>query len=393
MASLAAGKEKTPSQKNAIKEALKIIKEADACLKTSMFNWKKDYLSAAPLYAKASNHYRMGKEPQKAIDCLVKAATCAAECGQEFEVGKHNQQAGMIAKTMKTEEYFKMAADFFEQAFNAYKDNGDMVTAQTAGKQAADIIAKFDVDRAVAMYVRIIDALEALEQWAYTFQLYRDVTRMALRDQDYGMVLTLIQRAIKAFTKGNQTNTVYQWLLSETILMVYREDIIGADEAFLEALGYGRYGLSDQGEAAEDFLKGVKENNAEKLKAVKNLPGMKFLPVPEIGRLANEVMDKIIGNAPQSDPKKTTMPAAMRDTQRKKSPMDLSSIQKSLQNTSKSIANSLDNNNNTNIVNDDEEKINDTVARTSTASATLENSIAETNDLLNGFEDDFDDLA
>ena len=73
--------------------------------------------------------------------------------------------------------------------------------------------------------------------------------------------------------------------------------------------------------------------------------------------------------------------------------MDLSSIQKSLQNTSKSIANSLDNNNNTNIVNDDEEKINDTVARTSTASATLENSIAETNDLLNGFEDDFDDLA
>ena len=81
MASLAAGKEKTPSQKNAIKEALKIIKEADACLKTSMFNWKKDYLSAAPLYAKASNHYRMGKEPQKAIDCLVKAATCAAECG------------------------------------------------------------------------------------------------------------------------------------------------------------------------------------------------------------------------------------------------------------------------------------------------------------------------
>ena len=144
MASLAAGKEKTPSQKNAIKEALKIIKEADACLKTSMFNWKKDYLSAAPLYAKASNHYRMGKEPQKAIDCLVKAATCAAECGQEFEVGKHNQQAGMIAKSMKTEEYFKMAADFFEQAFNAYKDNGDMVTAQTAGKQAADIIAKFD---------------------------------------------------------------------------------------------------------------------------------------------------------------------------------------------------------------------------------------------------------
>ena len=89
-------------------------------------------------------HYRMGKEPQKAIDCLVKAATCAAECGQEFEVGKHNQQAGMIAKSMKTEEYFKMAADFFEQAFNAYKDNGDMVTAQTAGKQAADIIAKFE---------------------------------------------------------------------------------------------------------------------------------------------------------------------------------------------------------------------------------------------------------
>ena len=31
--------------------------------------------------------------------------------------------------------------------------------------------------------------------------------------------------------------------------------------------------------------------------------------------------------------------------------------------------------------------------RLSQASATLEDSIAETNDLLNGFEDDFDDLA
>ena len=78
---------------------------------------EKDYLSAAPLYAKASNHYRMGKEPQKAIDCLVKAATCAVECGQEFEVGKHNQQAGMIAKSMKTEEYFKNGCRFFRTSF------------------------------------------------------------------------------------------------------------------------------------------------------------------------------------------------------------------------------------------------------------------------------------
>jgi len=380
MASLAARGEKTPAQKKQIEEALKAIKEANACLKTSMFNWKKDYLSAGPLYAKASNHYRMGKEPQKAIDCLVKAAKCSAECGQIFEVGKHNQQAGMIAKSMKTEEYNKEAAKFFEQAFDAYKDNGDMVTAQSAGKQAADLIAKYDVDAAVAMYLRIIDALEALEQWAYTFQLYRDVTRMSLRDKDFGVVLTLVQRAIKTFTKGNQTNTVYQWLLSETILLVFRDDIIGADEAFLEALGYERYGLSDQGEAAEDFLKGIKENNAEKLSSVKNLPGMKFFPVPEIGRLANEIMDKVIGAASENKNKK---PAA--DAGKNKS-MDLSSIK----DASDVIANSLNNNN---VVNDDEEKHSDVMNRVSTASSTLENSIAETNDLLDGFEDDFDDLA
>ena len=119
---------------------------------------------------------------------------------------------------------------------------------------------------------------------------------MALRAEEYTTVLDLIQRAIKAFSKGNQTNTVYQWLLGETILLVYRDDIIGADEAFLEALGHGRYGLSDQGEAAEEFLKGVKNNDAERLKAFKELPGMKFLPIPGLGRLAHEVADKIIGS-------------------------------------------------------------------------------------------------
>ena len=244
----------------------------------------------------------MGKEPKKAIDCLVKASKCAAECGQEFEVGKHNQQAGMIAKSMKTEEYDRMAAKFFEQAFDAYKDNGDMVTAQTSGKQAADIISKYDIHKSISIYLKVIEVdlrhqCEALEKWAYTYQLFRDVTRLALRAEEYATVLDLIQRAIKAFSKGNQTNTVYQkWLLGETILLVYRDDIIGAEEAFLEALGHGRYGLSDQGEAAEEFLKGVKDNDAERLKAFKELPGMKFLPIPGLGRLAHEVADKIIGS-------------------------------------------------------------------------------------------------
>ena len=66
-----------------MKEALKALKEADACLKTSLFgNWKKDWLSAAPVTG--FNHYRMGKEPQKAI-VVCKTSKCAAECGQEFE--------------------------------------------------------------------------------------------------------------------------------------------------------------------------------------------------------------------------------------------------------------------------------------------------------------------
>ena len=162
---------------------------------------------------------------------------------------------------MKTEEYDRMAANF--SSARRLKDNGDMVTAQTSGKQAADIISKYDTHKSISIYLKVIEALEALEKWAYTYQLFRDVTRLALRAEEYTTVLDLIQRAIKAFSKGNQTNTVYQWLLGETILLVYRDDIIGADEAFLEALGHGRYGLSDQGEAAEEFLKGVKNNDAE----------------------------------------------------------------------------------------------------------------------------------
>ena len=75
-------------------------------------------------------------------------------------VGKHNQQAGMIAKSMKTEEYDRMAATFFEQAFDAYKDNGDMVTAQTSGKQAADIISKYDIHKSISIYLKVIEALK-----------------------------------------------------------------------------------------------------------------------------------------------------------------------------------------------------------------------------------------
>ena len=392
MASLAS--EKTAAQKNSIKEAMKALKEADACLKTSLFgNWKKDWLSAAPLYARASNHYRMGKEPQKAIDCLVKASKCAAECGQEFEVGKHNQQAGMIAKSMKTEEYDRMAATFFEQAFDAYKDNGDMVTAQTSGKQAADIISKYDIHKSISIYLKVIEALEALEKWAYTYQLFRDVTRLALRAEEYTTVLDLIQRAIKAFSKGNQTNTVYQWLLGETILLVYRDDIIGADEAFLEALGHGRYGLSDQGEAAEEFLKGVKNNDAERLKAFKELPGMKFLPIPGLGRLAHEVADKIIGSNAGERSEKTA-----------KLPPSINSEKVSSDTTSKKVSNtSISGDINVNRLstegvdkkdeNDTQETTQGDSNRMSQASATLKDSIAETKDLLNGFEDDFDDLA
>ena len=87
MASLAKNvkKEKTAAEVKKIQSAEAQLREAKKCLTTSMFQWKKDYLSAGPLYMKAANDFRVAKEPERAIEALVNASKCSQECGNIFQ--------------------------------------------------------------------------------------------------------------------------------------------------------------------------------------------------------------------------------------------------------------------------------------------------------------------
>jgi hypothetical protein len=384
-----AKKEKTAAEVKKIQSAEAQLREAKKCLTTSMFQWKKDYLSAGPLYMKAANDFRVAKEPERAIEALVNASKCSQECGMLHEVGNSFQQAAMIAKTLKTKEGDAQTASFFEQAFDAFCANDDCLTATNAGKQAALILARSDAPRAISMYRKLLDMLEAQQKHTYAFEIYRDVVRLCVRSEDFATACELVKNAVEAFKQGGQMTTVYQWHLCEVVLLVHRGDRVGADEAFLNSLGTQGYGLSDQAAAAEEFLKGVKDNDGNKLSTVKNMPGLRYVPVPDIGAIAMKICDEVISG---SSAPLTKAPAS--DHATTKAAMDeVAALGSAISDSATRMA-AL--------------SVGDSSRRSNVGGATEENgagdpreatrssldaSIAETNDLLADMGDEFDDLA
>ena len=355
------------------------MKEAKKCLTTGMFQWKKDYLSAGPLYVKAANHFRVAKEPERAIKALIDGAKCSQECGQLHEVGNAYMQAAMIAKGMGGNE--QRAVDFYKKAFDVYSANDDALTATNAGKQGAVMLAKIDQSAAIGMYRSLLDMLEAQHKHTYAFEIYRDVIRLCVRAKDFTAGCELVKNAVEAFKEGNQTTTVYQWHLCEVILMIQRGDLGGAEEVFLDSLGTQGYGLSDQAAAAEELLKGVKNNDADLLEKVKKMPGLRFVPVPDIGSLAMKICNKVISAGGGSGAKKKNAPTLPSTATRRE---DLKEAVDSIGSAISGMASPGT---------DGSAPVTSRDAALSTASDSLEASIKDTNGLLADLEDDFDDLA
>jgi tetratricopeptide (TPR) repeat protein len=370
---------KSSLQERKIREAEGLLKEAKKCLTTGMFQWKKDYLSAGPLYVKAANHFRVAKEPERAIKALIDGAKCSQECGQLHEVGNAYMQAAMIAKGMGGNE--QRAVDFYKKAFDVYSANDDALTATNAGKQGAVMLAKIDQSAAIGMYRSLLDMLEAQHKHTYAFEIYRDVIRLCVRAKDFTAGCELVKNAVEAFKEGNQTTTVYQWHLCEVILMIQRGDLVGAEEVFLDSLGTQGYGLSDQAAAAEELLKGVKNNDADLLEKVKKMPGLRFVPVPDIGSLAMKICNKVISAGGGSGAKKKNAPTLPSTATRRE---DLKEAVDSIGSAISGMASPGT---------DGSVPVTSRDAALSTASDSLEASIKDTNGLLADLEDDFDDLA
>jgi hypothetical protein len=271
-------------------EAKKHLKEAEARLKTSFTKWKADYLMAGPEFAKAGNSYRLGKEPKLAVDCYMKAATCAEKSGQSYEIGKYQDLAAQILSKSTDKADKIQAAELYEATMNVFMGMEDFMGGATACKKAVSIWSKLDPERAVTMNRGVIDQLEAVGKGTYALEMYRETITLAIKAERWTMAGDMIKKAIVGFVDaGRPPRAIYSWHLSEIIVLAKIGDNVALDETFLESLSTSGYGTSDEAEVAEEINRGLKERDTERLNKVLGLRGMKNGLLPVIVNLAKSM--------------------------------------------------------------------------------------------------------
>ena len=285
MASLT--KQHTDRELKYIQDAEKHTKEAKKRLATSFTKWKADYLMAGPEFAKAGNSYRLAKEPKLAIDCYMKAATCAEKSGQTYEVGKYQDLAAQILSKSSVKADKIQAAELYEATMNVFMGMEDYMGGATACKKAVSIWSKIEPGRALTMNLAQIDQLEAVGKGTYALEMYRETITLAIKSERWAMAHNVVKKAIKGFIDADRPpSAIYGWHVTEIIVLAKIGDNVALDEAFLESLSTQGYGLSDFGEVAEEINRGVKERDAERLAKVLELRGFQNGLLPIVVNLA-----------------------------------------------------------------------------------------------------------
>lgn len=263
-------------------EAEKLKQEADAYLKTSVFQWSPDYMGAAPKFDGASKAYAAAGELSLAREMSLECSKAYSGYESFSSAGNVMQNAAKIAKDMGAHEQsvrdLIAAAELWGQAGDMLRVSQIYVTIAESEGASEEETAEY-LNEAVEILlpsgssytdlkrgdVRGVDVLKKL----LNFDLSKSRLSQAMDD-----ALRLV-RACEAF---GQESLLKRALATVTVLQLTNKDVIAAEDTYIqEHLPKSDYASSKEAEIVDSLISAFRSTDEGQLQDVQRHPNLFYL--------------------------------------------------------------------------------------------------------------------
>lgn len=129
------------AKRKKMEEAREASEKGMTCLKTSIFQWKPDHLSAAVHFENSANLYRVVGEYKSAIGMMMKAAESNEECGILSAAAVNKTKAADIAKESGN---VKLCVKYLKDAAETWGIHGELQKyGETLMKAAKEVSSMY----------------------------------------------------------------------------------------------------------------------------------------------------------------------------------------------------------------------------------------------------------
>ncbi|GBG27727.1 Gamma-soluble NSF attachment protein [Hondaea fermentalgiana] len=284
---------------SALSAARKHAATAKSALKTSMFKWSPDYVSAAHAYEKAAISFKAAGEPAESAEAYEKAAEAHAKAENEAGAAKCWESAADIRLGFFRDQSkgiegglaeAKAAAALFGQAAMVYREEGMAAQASSAltkkGQALADGAASLPeahkerdplLTEALQNMLAACEVLELHNKLVFSKDTYRNALNLVVKMRRWGDAIQVLSKMIPVYKDLNQTSGSHKLRLSAVIIHLQRNDLTAARAAFREGFDDADYLRSEECAAAEDLLRAWEALDVDEVRAVIARPVFTFL--------------------------------------------------------------------------------------------------------------------
>jgi len=249
-----------------VEDAKKSIAVAEENLKTSLFQWKPDYISAAPQYERASGFYKTAEMMDLSRECLVKCADChdnsGSYSGAAVAYTKAADMASAASLFTESKETHKRAAERWGLAGDLPKFADSWWRAgKEAGRgggtpaEASELFTKA-LKVAYPLQMTTVEDLKALHP--QLTEIVRSVFNFYLAEEMYTEAMALAQRMLTLFSAQGLEASANKARANVVVLLLQMGDVVAADQAFLEHLNDSKYLKSVDCRITEEYLMAFK---------------------------------------------------------------------------------------------------------------------------------------
>uniref|UniRef100_A0A7S2S7I3 Gamma-soluble NSF attachment protein n=1 Tax=Mucochytrium quahogii TaxID=96639 RepID=A0A7S2S7I3_9STRA len=305
----------------------KQMAQGEEALKTSMFKWSPDYISAAHAFGKAATSFKVAREFDLCVNACERAAQAHAKAGSDLGAAKCWEQAGDVllqkskdnsTKIEDTVNDAERAAGFYGQACLLYReaaDNGKAASCLNnkarALSEAAENLPRDNkrreelLNQALEGFLSSCEIMEMCGRLAFSVDTFRHTLNFVVKLERWKDAIMVMKKMIPVYESLKQSGGLYKLRLSMVIINLRRNDAIAARNSFREGFDDAGYLRSDECAAAEDLLNAWEKEDIEAIQGVLKRQVFHFLE-RQISIVAHHLDPFTVGDNSSYAPPKAT---------------------------------------------------------------------------------------
>ncbi|KAF0688365.1 Aste57867_20010 [Aphanomyces stellatus] len=270
-----------------LQEAEENLAKADKLMKTTVFRWSPDYMSAAPYLEKAAEGFRAGQDYARASTTFVRLAEVQYKNQATFRAAMHMETAAKLHLQYAPKQPLA-AKEYYQTASGYYSETGELGKAAEMLMKGATALEDVGYADVKTMYLEACDLMEAQEKPHFAVDVFRKTAAFLLKRKEYDETIANYTKQIGLFQSIDQQENMYKAFVSIVVLHLAKPDVVAADQAYMQHLQDDGYLHTDECALSEDVIAAFKRGDEDALKAVLKKPHWQYLDTP-IGRLARSL--------------------------------------------------------------------------------------------------------